>query len=238
MTYKVLAKSLLYGGGISAVVAYLFYDSAWALLAFPVFVVFLYRREIRIERLRQKDELAGQFLDALRVVSTALLAGLSMENAWKEAQKEIGHLYGESSPMYRELQMLNQSVALSVPLEQQLEEFARRSGVEDISSFSEIFSFAKRSGGDFVAIIGTTTEHMRKKRDTENEIEILITARKTEQKVMNVIPILILAYLRVSSDGYLDVLYKNPVGILFMSLCLAAYGVAIYAAERIMAIRV
>jgi tight adherence protein B len=238
MEYKVLAKSLVYGGGISVVVAYLFYDSPWALIGFPFLVFFLYRTGVRSYRIRQKEELAGQFLDALRVVSSALLAGLSMENAWKEAQKEIALLYGKNSPMYRELQEINQSVMLSMPLEQQLEAFARRSGVEDISSFSEIFSFAKRSGGDFVGMIGTTTEHMRKKRDTENEIEILITARKTEQKVMNVIPILILAYLRISSDGYLDVLYKNPVGILFMSLCLAIYGVAIYAAGRIMAIKV
>lgn len=238
LSWKEKTKTLLCAAGITVVIAYLFYDSWWALFVFPVVLVFVYKSCRNTKKSRRKGELSRQFLDAMRVVNAALLAGFSMENAWKEAQKEVELLYGRKSVMYGELQEINRSVELSVPLEQTLEAFARRSGVEEIISFSDVFSFAKRSGGDFVGMIGATTDHMRKKQDTENEIAVLIASRKLEQKVMNVIPIFILVYLRVSSGGYLDVLYKNPAGVIFMTICLAAYAAAICAADKIMAIRV
>ncbi len=238
LSWKEKLKIASCAAGISSVIAYLFYDSWWALLVFPFVLILIYKKFVKTKKNAQKKELAKQFLDAMQVVNSALLAGLSMENAWKEAQKETELLYGKRSHMYKELQEINRSVELNVPLEQKLESFARKSEVEEIISFSEVFSFAKRSGGNFVGMIGATTDHMRKKQDTENEINVLVASKRLEQKVMNVIPIFILAYLRISSDGYLDVLYKNPVGVIFMSICLAVYGMAIWAADKIMAIQV
>ncbi len=238
LSWKEKSKMLLYALGITVIAAYLFYDSWWALCVFPLVLMFVRKSFLNTKKGQQKQELSKQFLDAMRVVNSALLAGFSMENAWREAQKETELLYGKQSHMYSELQEINRSVELSVPLEKQLEAFAGRSGVEEIVSFSEVFSFAKRSGGDFIGMIGATTDHMCRKQETENEIAVLVASRKLEQRVMNVVPIFILAYLRVSSDGYLDVLYKNPMGIVFMSVCLAVYAAAIYAADKIMAIQV
>jgi tight adherence protein B len=59
-----------------------------------------------------------------------------------------------------------------------------------------------------------------------------------EQKVMNVIPLFILAYLRISSGDYLDVLYGNLFGVSVMSGCLLVYAAAIVVSERLLAIHV
>lgn len=204
----------------------------------PIVLIVEWKRTQRSGLQKQVSELSRQFLDAMRVVSTALLAGLSMENAWIEAQKEVELLYGDRSCMFLELQEMNRSIELNVPLEKLLVEFGGRSGIEDIISFSEVFAFAKRCGGDLVRIIGETTEHMRSKQETEKEIEVLVAAKKLEQKVMNLVPILILAYLKLGSGDYLRVLYDNPIGKLFMCGCLLAYLLAIYIAEHVLAIRI
>lgn len=133
---------------------------------------------------------------------------------------------------------MNQAVLLHIPLEQTLQDFARRSGVEDILSFSEVFLFAKRQGANFVQIIENTTYHMKDKQETEEEIQILAASKKLEQKIMNVIPVLILAYLKLTSGDYLSTLYGNWFGVLFMTGCLAAYGAALVLSERILDIRV
>ena len=157
-------------------------------------------------------------MDTLRSISAALLAGFSIENAWKEAEKEILALYGKKSYMYQEVKEMNCSISLNQP------------------SFSEVFSFAKRSGGNFVTIIDATSRHMRVRHETEREIQVQIASRKMEQKVMNVIPLFILLYLKVTSMDFLNVLYGNVAGALFMTVCLAAYGGAIVLAEKIMTI--
>ena len=181
-------------------------------------------------------QLAKEFVDTLRSISAALLAGFSIENAWKEAEKEILALYGKRSYMYQEVKEMNCSISLNQPLELLLGDFSTRSGNMDIASFSEVFSFAKRSGGNFVTIIDATSRHMRVRHETEREIQVQIASRKMEQKVMNVIPLFILLYLKVTSMDFLNVLYGNVAGALFMTVCLAAYGGAIVLAEKIMTI--
>lgn len=231
-------RCMLIALALGGTLAYLFYNSWFALALIPVLYVILRKRAVDSGIKRRQEELAKEFLDTLRTISASLLAGMSMENAWKEAEKEIGMLYGDDSCMYLELEAMNHSVALNIPLEQLLEDFAMRTGNADISSFSEVFAFAKRSGGNFVTIIEGTTEHMRAQYDTEREIQVLVASRKMEQRVMNVVPIFILAYLKVTSAGFLDVLYGNIAGVLFMTVCLAAYGGIFILAEKILDIRV
>lgn len=231
-------KCLLTASGLGATIAFLFYNHWSGLLFVPVLYIIFRKRAVHSGAGTRQEKLAKEFLDALRTVSASLLAGFSMENAWKEAEKEIKSLYGETSCMYQELEAMNHSVALNIPLEQLLEDFALRSGNADIASFSEVFAFAKRSGGNFVTIIEGTLEHMRARYDTEREIQVLVASRKMEQKVMNVVPIFILTYLKVTSGGFLNVLYGNPAGVLFMTGCLAAYGGVVLLAEKILNIKV
>ena len=79
---------------------------------------------------------------------------------------------------------------------------------------------------------------MRARYETEREIQVQVASRKMEQKVMNIIPLFILAYLKLTSMDFLDVLYGNVAGVLFMTVCLLAYGGAIVLADKILKIRV
>ncbi len=231
-------QAVLAAAGCSAVIAVLFYDCIWVMLVMPFLYHVLKKHKVKAGVQKQQKEICIQFLDAIKVVSSALLAGFSMENAWLEAQKEIESLYGKNSMLYAELSRINRTAAMSVPIEGLLSDFANRTGVEDILSFAEVFGFAKRSGGDFVKVIETTVCHIKQKQETIQEIEILITAKRLEQKVMNVIPVFILLYLRVTSGGYLDILYGNIPGAAFMTCALGIYVFAMYMAERIMNITV
>lgn len=56
-------------------------------------------------------------------------------------------MYGNDSLMLSEIQEMNRQIKMNQTFEEVLSEFAHRSGLEDIVNFSDIFSFAKRSGG-------------------------------------------------------------------------------------------
>jgi Flp pilus assembly protein TadB len=81
---------------------------------------------------------------------------------------------------------------MNQPVEQLLYEFAMRSGCEDIVDFAEIFCFAKRSGGNFVKIVQSTAWHIAEKQAVEREVATVLSGKKMEQKIMNVVPILLL----------------------------------------------
>lgn len=223
--------------GLSMVIAYLFYQHWLGIALMPAIYFFLRKRAIRDGQAVRQEKIATQFLDALRTVSASLLAGYSMENAWREASCEIKNLHGEGAVLLQELEEINRAVALNMPIEKMLDQFADRSGNNAIMSFAEVFAFAKRSGGNFALIIEETTEHMRAHHDTEREIQVLIASRKLEQSVMNVVPIFILTYLKLTSGEFLSPLYGNLFGICFMTVCLGLYGVTILLSDKILNIQ-
>lgn len=224
--------------GITCVMAYLCYRRLFALAGFLViYPVFLKRK--RKQKLEQrKTILSLEFKETMQAVAGALTAGYSMENAFREAQKEIEQLYGKETFMVKELQEMNAKIALNQPIEQLLMDFSSRSGIEDVESFCQVFSFAKRGGGDFVKIIKTTILQIADKIEVKREIETVIAAKKLEQKIMQAIPVFILLYLDITSPGFLDVLYGNLLGISIMTVGLMLYLMAVLLAEKIVDISV
>ena len=72
--------------------------------------------------------------------------------------------------------------------------------------------------------------------EIDTEIDLLLSSRKYEQKIMEGVPFFIIFYLGISTEGFFDVLYHNAAGAVFMTICLAAYLLAILLSDRIMAI--
>ena len=56
--------------------------------------------------------------------------------------------------------------------------------------------------------------------------------------IMSLMPAGIILYLKLTSPGFLEVLYGNPFGILAMSLCLGIYGLSYWLGRRIVDIEV
>lgn len=224
--------------GICIVIAYLCYRSLLAMILFPLLYVLLLKRERKQKIVQRKEQLSLEFKETMQAVSGALMAGYSIENAFKEAQKEIHQLYGQTSYMEKELEQMNAKLALNQPLEELLMDFSNRSGLEDVESFCQVFVFAKRGGGNFVKIIKATVGQISDKLEIKREISTMIASKKLEQKIMQAVPVFILFYLDLTSPEFLQVLYQNPFGILVMTVCLLLYIAAMFLAEKIVNISV
>ena len=235
--YKFSAKEwILYGLEylvISAVVAYLFYDS---LLVFVIliFFSFIYFR-IRKQKNKEKRiiELKNQFIQMISCMATSLRAGFSVENSLIEATKDIEKMFGENSVMAKELQNMIIQINLGMRIEELMSDFSDRTGVEEIKDFATVFSIAKKSGGKFSEIIERCSLMMVANRDTENQIEILISGKKYEQRILSIIPFVLIAALRYTSSDFIEVLYHNLFGEVLMSVCLLIYLLSLYLSEKI-----
>lgn len=170
------------GTAVAAAIAWLFYRSWYGMvLVIPVnyLIVSYYKNKKRDERAKK---LMIEFRDAIQAVAAALLAGYSIEHAWKEAEREIMDLYGKEAMITKELIQMNAEIKLNRNVEEILHDLAVRSGVEEIQSFAEIFGFAKRSGGDFPQIIRTTAARISAKIEVEREVDTVIAGKKLDRK--------------------------------------------------------
>lgn len=231
-------RCLLEGIGIILIIAFFFYRSFLA-VPFLVPVLYLYRKKRKKEMEgKQKREIQMQFKDAILAVSVNQKAGYSVENSFKQAYNDMLQLYGKDSIICSQLSHICLGLRNNVTLEKLLSDFGRQSEVEDIIEFAEVFAAAKRSGGNLTEVIRQSAQVIEEKADTEKEIHLLLAARKMEQRIMNVIPFGILFYISVTSKGFFDVLYHNPIGIIIMTIALAVYLGAVFLSEKIVSIEV
>lgn len=223
---------------LSALAAWLLYKHpAGFLLGVLIFPI--YRKSYGKARAEErKRELLLQFKDGIQSISIALLSGFSIENAWSEAEKEMHELYGPNAYITIELHYMNSGIRMNQPVEQLLNEFAVRSGCEDIIGFAEIFCFAKRSGGNFARIIQNTARRIAEKQEVEREIATVLSGKKMEQKIMNAVPAGLLAYLNLSSEEFLAPLYGNFFGAVVMTVAFIAYVGAFLLARKMMEIKI
>lgn len=218
--------------------ALFFYRSIWAVLPLsPLF--WLTWKGTKKEKIKsRREELKIEFKDCLQAVCAAMKAGYSVENAFRESISDMQLLYGKEGLMVRELQSMMQGLQNNISLEQLLGSFGERSGVQDIYEFGEVFAIAKRSGGSMTDMLVKTAGMMAEKMEIDREIQVLLSAKKMEQKIMNVIPFAIVFYISLTSPGFFDILYHNPLGIFIMSICLLVYLAAFYLSTQIMEIEI
>jgi tight adherence protein B len=227
-------RYFLQAAGLILLVSYLFYHSWLAVfLLVPFYPIFL---KLKAKRLLQqkKQELCLQFKEAILSVAAALNAGYSVEHAWMEARTEMIQMYGEQALIVRELTQIQAHLSMNVPLEELLEDFARRSDLEDVNSFCQVFFFAKRTGGNFISIIRATAERIGEKIELQQQLMADLAARRLESQIMNVVPLVILLYLHLTSPGYFDMLYGNLTGVGIMSACLLVYLLAYALSEHML----
>lgn len=229
-----LAKAL----GITVVTAWLYYHSLWtAWLLFPLFFWHYFMMEEEYAKKKELD-FQIQFKEAIQAVSSALNTGYSVENAFREAQKELKMIYPETARISKELTVITRQLRIQVPMEQILEEFGLRVQTEDVRNFVTVFTAAKKSGGNMIAIIQDTVRQISGKIDVKREIDTILAAKRYEFRVMSAIPYAIIGYMSLSFPQFMDSLYGNIFGIGVMTVCLGIYIGAYYLGIRLIRIEV
>ena len=220
------------------VVSFLFYDSFLVALLLSPYLVMYLRRKALEKNSKERRQLVTQFKDGMVAVSFALNAGYSIENSFREAVKELMTLYGIQSAIVVCFEKMLRRIKNNENIEDVLSEFAIKTQIEDIMYFADVFGYAKRSGGDLISIIKNTASTIRDKIEVDAQIQTAISGKKMESAVMAVMPFGILGYMKLSSPEFIDTLYHNVIGVIFMSVCLVIIGCMNVVARRIVNIEI
>ena len=218
--------------------AVLFYRSLVAVMLLSPLGILVWRERKRKKIQSRKKDLSLQFKDCIQSVCANLKAGYSVENAFRESLSDIRLLYGDECCMAAEVSVIVQGLANNVSLEELLLSLGKRSGVTDIREFGDVFAIAKRNGGNMTEILMRTSSVIGRKMEIDREIEVLISAKRMEQQIMNLVPFAIIIYISFTSPGFFDVLYHNVLGVSIMTICLLVYFVAYRLSAKIVDISV
>lgn len=205
--------AFLLGGAGGFAVMYVFYrimilSVLAGVLSGSVYVVVAQQmaKEKRLKKLRT------QFFDMLEAMSVAMRAGNPVLKALQSARKDLALIYSEDSDIIVELDLLVRKFDNAVPLSKGFEDFAKRSGLEDIVSFASIYATIEGKSSRADEIVRETQQIISDKMTIEMEIETLMTAAKSEVYIMLAMPLVVLAVIGWVGAGFMDVIYTEPVG--------------------------
>ncbi len=218
--------------------SYFFYRSVkMFIITLPLFLLYkeLYTKSLIGKR---KKKLTEEFSETLLSVSINMKSGYSLENAFIESYKDIKLFYGEESLMASEIMRIKKGLDINLTIEELMEDLAKRSREKEILMFSEVLKSAKRNGGNITEVLINTAERIRSSICVDKEIDVILSEKKLELRVMEGMPFIILLYLEVTSEGYFDALYAGVKGRIFMTVCLLIYIGAAVIGEKIIKIKV
>lgn len=223
---------------VFALIVYVFYESfVMAPLLLPVW--FLYMRDWLTDMAKKKEQqFRIQFRDSIQELSAVLKAGYSVENAIREVSRELIPLYDKDARIRKEYDRMTHQLDMKMPVADILEQFAGRTGQEDVEDFVNVFAAAKKSGGDSITIIRNAVRIISGKIDTEKEIQTMIASKKLEFEIMCAVPFVIILYMKLTFGEFLSVLYGNPAGTVIMTVCLCVYIAAYSIGRKIIRIEV
>ena len=203
------------------------------LLPFSLVYPFLEKKELIKKR---KDKLLLEFKDLLRIIKSFLEASYSIENTFMLSIKELTMLHGKDSMIVKEVKNIVMKLKLNKPIDEVFRQFANKTHVEEIIDFSEVFTISKLHGGNISKIIGNTINVINDKIEVKIEIETVTASKRFEQKMMNLLPFLIIIYMNISSSSFLKMLYVTIEGRLLMTFALVVYFLSTKLSEKILSI--
>lgn len=238
MSFREKLNSIAASGAILYLIGYIFYQQPLVSAGLALFS-FRYP-EIRKRGLIEKQQrnLSLQFKQALYSLSSALGAGHSVENAFRETVKDLKQLYADATiDMISELEIINHKVENGISVEKAVEDLSQRAGIDDIDNFSDVFQTCKRTGGDLIEVMRRTSNIIGEKMEIEQDIAVMIAQKRFESRVLSFLPVGIIAFVSFSSPDYMAPLYQG-LGIAVMTGCLLLLAAAHWFTRRIMDIRV
>lgn len=194
---------------------------------------------IRTQQIMEKkrNALRNQFRDMLEGLTTSLGAGRNMPDSFQAVYEDLQVQYEEDAAILQELHVILVGIHNNDKLEDLLVDFGTRSGIEDIVSFANVFAISNRKGGNHKETIRNTYAILSDKMEINEDIETMVTANKTEQNMMIVMPIALIGMIKMMSADF-SANFTTPAGILATTIGVALFVAAYYVGRVVLDIKV
>jgi len=206
--WQMILFTAVYTVGVTFYFYVILHDFAVCLLLAGGLYPYAFSSFVRYAESQNVKKIEIQFGEALRFMASSLSAGATVANSIYEFVSKAD-TYGR-----RDLSLINDGfremtgkMDLHMSVYDAFEQFAKKSGSSDIKTFSLALSQICISGGDEVSLVRNTASALRIKRETEDEIDIILAGPKYNHRLITVMPVLIIFLMGFISPDYMETLH-------------------------------
>lgn len=198
--------------------------------------VFLPIRTQQIINKRRK-QLNIQFRDFLDGVTTSIGAGNNVMNSFEMVYEDLKVQYPEDAFIIKELEVILSGVHSNIDIEDMLLDFGTRSGNDDIISFANVFKICYRKGGNIQQVVRSTHEILSQKMEIVEDIETIVSGSKLDQMILIVMPIALIAIIKVMSPEF-AANFVSVSGLISTTVAIGLFVASYFIGKKLMNIKV
>ena len=188
---------------------------------------------------KRKNQLTLQFKELLYALSSALSVGKSVETGLKDSLQDLRVIYPDPDTyILTELEYILRGIGVNNTIEDMFLQFAERAHLEDIENFVDIFVTCKRTGGDLIEVMRSTSNTIGEKIEVKQEINTMISGKKYEFNLMMIIPVIMVLFLTATSGDYMAPVFHTIEGNLAMTVAILIFGASYLLGSKIMRINI
>jgi tight adherence protein B len=158
-----------------------------------IFGFFLPMILVKHYRKRRVRKFNAQLVDALQAMANAFKAGLTFQQSIEQVSKD------SYPPLQQEFGLFVKEVKLGVPLEEALNNMARRVGSDDLDLVATATNISRQLGGNMAEMYETLSSTIRERFRLEGKIDALTAQGKLQGWVVAAMPLVlgvVLNYMR------------------------------------------
>ena len=166
------------------------------------FVDYLCRRRIKLYQ--------GQMVDALNLLGNGLKAGLSFNQGLRMIVDEM------DPPISQEFKRVLDENNLGQPLEECLDNLAKKINIPENDMFVNSVNILKESGGNLPDIFDTITHVIRERIRLQQRIDVYTAMGRMQSTVVMFMPTAILLMMAATNKQSVLDCFTNPVGLVLI----------------------
>lgn len=167
-------------------------DPPWLLLLGPLVAMlpataafYAPKWVVRVLKARRLERFNLQLLDVLPMMSNALRAGFSINQAFESVAD------GSENPMKQEISLLLQQLRVGVSFSETLAALDKRVGSEDLTLVCSAIDIARKSGGNLTEIFDTIAETIRARLRIHQHVRTLTAQGRLQGLIIGAMPFLL-----------------------------------------------
>jgi tight adherence protein B len=167
--------------------------------------------------------ISGQLPDSIRLMSSAMRAGLGMEAGLNIAAQEL------PNPIRGEFKKLLNEWRLYGDVNESFLHLAQRVPMPDMRLFVASACLHRDVGGNFVEVLEQLEVTIRNRFQLQRELKMLTAESRMSGLILSGLPIVVAGGLQLLNPNYLQLLLERDIGriMLWISIILQLAGMAI-----------
>jgi tight adherence protein B len=205
---KIAAVHIVVGTGVvTAIFMWILYGLGGLLFApLALFLPFIVRWFIQRKLGRRRKLFGEQLPDNLQVLASALRAGHSFVGALSVVVDD------SPAPSRDEFRRVIADEQLGVPLQDALDEVARRMDNRDLEQVSLVAALQRETGGNTAEVLDRVTDTIRERFELRRLVKTLTAQGRMSRWVVSALPVVLLGVITLINPGYMEPLYSTGTG--------------------------